>query len=80
MSEALVRTDEGEQTMADMLDDVEEPYARIIVEGVSAKQVQSDMALVSAVEEADGCLNCGDATNGAAFCDFGCLQEWDGHA
>ena len=80
MTEAVVRTDEGEETVADMLDDVDEQYARIIVEGVSAQQVQSDMALLSAVKEADGCLNCGDATSGAAFCDFGCLQEWDGHA
>lgn len=32
--------------------------------------------LAAAVEDADGCLTCGEPTDGAGWCDWECFQAW----
>jgi hypothetical protein len=81
LEERVVQPTEIHDTLAQvetMIRDLDEPFVRVTVEGVTAEKHAANRALVDAIEEADGCLNCGAELEEGGFCGLTCLQEWDG--
>ena len=76
MVERVVQPSEIHDLLADVEDairELDDPFVRVEITGVTAKKHKANQQLVSAVEKTDRCLNCGEPIDEGGFCGFECL-------